>query len=180
MKPKVRHAKGSRASHPVGLDPETLLERINALDLSPVSGELVRKDVFYPRHVNGAIVEYRKFLYLQGIHLRQDGEGCANFVPPDEISEVWHAHILMTRKYAADCETVFGRFLHHGYNPSPGTEAYREGIDRFVALYGSTFGETPSRFTFTCDPLRKDRFAALHRRGLEAGPRSKWRSTHER
>jgi methylmalonyl-CoA mutase len=30
-----------------------------------------------------------------------------------DVDKVWHAHILFTRKYAADCEALCGRFIHH-------------------------------------------------------------------
>ena len=35
-----------------------------------------------------------------------------------DVDEFWHAHILHTRKYAEDCQNVFGSFLHH--NPHIG------------------------------------------------------------
>lgn len=163
MASKVRHAKGSRAIRRPAWDEgiaggaeSAFMERILAIDLVPVREELIRKKVFRPRRAEEAVREYRRFLFLQGIFLRPDGDGCAVFVPPDEVSEVWHAHILMTRKYAADCETLFGRFLHHGYAPAPGTDAYLGGVRRFLEAYADRFGEPPARFTFTCAPLRYD------------------------
>lgn len=33
--------------------------------------------------------------------------------PTAEIDEVWHQHILFTRQYAQDCQSLFGYFLHH-------------------------------------------------------------------
>lgn len=41
---------------------------------------------------------------------RHPGE---SIIPHKEVDEVWHMHILDTRKYAADCENIFGHFLHH-------------------------------------------------------------------
>lgn len=50
---------------------------------------------------------YRKFLTL-----------CAKFpgtafVPPRLVDHVWHAHITFTRQYMADCDLLFGHYLHH-------------------------------------------------------------------
>ncbi|MBD2018613.1 hypothetical protein H6F43_00245, partial [Leptolyngbya sp. FACHB-36] len=33
--------------------------------------------------------------------------------PTWEIDQVWHCHILDTDKYAKDCDTLFGQFIHH-------------------------------------------------------------------
>jgi hypothetical protein len=33
-----------------------------------------------------------------------------------DVDEVWHAHILFARKYAADCEALCGCFIHHQPN----------------------------------------------------------------
>lgn len=40
-------------------------------------------------------------------------------VPSEDVDEVWHCHLLDTQKYAADCQWLFGRFIHH--NPYLGT-----------------------------------------------------------
>ena len=80
--------------------------------------------------------EYRRFLKL----LRRYSE--TNRIVPsldvDEVSsavssshnaaicvlaQVWHAHILYTEQYVADCERVFGHYLHH--SPSDDTAEAR-------------------------------------------------------
>lgn len=35
------------------------------------------------------------------------------FVPNKDIDIFWHFHILHTKKYMADCEKYFGRYIHH-------------------------------------------------------------------
>lgn len=50
---------------------------------------------------------YRQYLTL--CHKYPDMQ----VVPPKLVDEVWHAHIMNTPKYTADCETLFGSFLHH-------------------------------------------------------------------
>ena len=57
---------------------------------------------------------YHKFLSLIA---KFPGTG---FVPPRLVDHVWHAHITFTRQYMADCELLFGHYLHH--NPAQGDE----------------------------------------------------------
>lgn len=33
--------------------------------------------------------------------------------PSEPLDDIWHAHILDTKKYAEDCDKIFGKFLHH-------------------------------------------------------------------
>lgn len=85
--------------------------KIDGLDLMPIQ----RKLVLPPPEGAGlsaetvalSILWYRRFLKV-----------CAKFpenrsVPNRLIDEVWHAHILDTRKYSADCFSIFNRMLHH-------------------------------------------------------------------
>jgi hypothetical protein len=34
-------------------------------------------------------------------------------VPNADIDEIWHYHIMDTRRYEKDCQDIFGGFLHH-------------------------------------------------------------------
>jgi hypothetical protein len=85
--------------------------RIDALDLEPIVYKLVHADPgdagLSLCQADGDVVLYRCFLKL-----------CASYpgtsiVPTGAIDRVWHAHMLDTAKYCADCELVFGRFLDH-------------------------------------------------------------------
>lgn len=53
---------------------------------------------------------YRKYLTLRASFPQTD------FVPPRLVDHVWHAHITFTRQYMADCDMLFGEYLHH--NPA--------------------------------------------------------------
>lgn len=55
-----------------------------------------------------AIADYKAFLQ----HARSDHERRRR-VPNKDVDKVWHLHILHTRQYAADCDQLFGCFLHH-------------------------------------------------------------------
>lgn len=65
---------------------------------------------------------YRKFLTLKA------NFPSTSFVPPRLVDHVWHAHITFTRQYMADCELLFGEYLHHnpaaeGEDTTPAYEA---------------------------------------------------------
>jgi len=65
-------------------------------------------------------------------------------VPNRHIDDFWHQHILDTRAYAADCQNIFGEFLHHyPYFGLNGDAAERDGaFDQTDAIYISLFGES--------------------------------------
>jgi hypothetical protein len=54
-----------------------------------------------------AEAEYVRFLTLKMIHPE------ASLAPSKLIDTVWHAHILNTEQYHEDCNTLFGKYLHH-------------------------------------------------------------------
>ncbi len=69
---------------------------------------------------------YRAFLFLYKTYPDEI------IVPTKEVDEFWHLHILDTRNYIADCETIFGYYLHHyPYAGLPGSSAENE--DLFIA-----------------------------------------------
>ncbi len=69
---------------------------------------------------------YRIFLFL-----------CATYpdeiiVPPYEVDQLWHLHILDTRNYHEDCHRLFGSYLHHfPYAGLPGTGASHAEEEKF-------------------------------------------------
>ena len=95
-------------------DPETLstLSRATALSLDCVQSRVAKENPDWTTtRVDTAVAEYRKWLVL--IALKQfDKLGMCS----TDVDEVWHAHILFTRKYAADCEALCGCFIHHQPN----------------------------------------------------------------
>jgi len=83
---------------------------------------------------------YKRFLYLT---MRHPGK---QIVIPEVLDVFWHHHILDTRKYADDCEKVFGQFLHHfPYFGLRGeedrqalTNAYRDTLEIMRREWGET------------------------------------------
>lgn len=100
------------------MDNEPSLEEsviyINRLDFSGIKDKLTKPDPTVSRlwgsvEVDVAIQYYKNFLYLNKkyIHI------APVIVPSIEVDEIWHHHILDTRKYIADTHNIFGYYFHH-------------------------------------------------------------------
>jgi hypothetical protein len=49
------------------------------------------------------------------------------FAPSELVDIGWHTFILYTREYAAFCEEIAGRFIHHAPNDVPGISSVGQG-----------------------------------------------------
>lgn len=93
----------------------------------------------WPENLAIQLVEfYRRFLWL---NYKYPG---SNLVPTRDIDECWHIHILSTKRYAEDCQNLFGHYLHH----QPADPSNQEEItvlqtffDKTLQLYQKEFGE---------------------------------------
>jgi hypothetical protein len=88
---------------------EEALSRVEFIDLSPIRRKLRLSDPasWSVEKIDEAERLYRRFLALNLLHPGED------LVPNQLLDEFWHQHIIDTRKYAADCEMLFGKLLHH-------------------------------------------------------------------
>lgn len=121
----------------------TTEHRLVEIDLRPIifkmqcEGETLNGD-----EINFDVAErtYRQFLTLHAEHPER------TLVPNELIDLVWHFHILDTRKYAEDCDRIFGYFLHHdpyfGLGSEESYEANQRAWSGTQALWEATFGET--------------------------------------
>ena len=91
---------------------DTITEKVKALDLTNIERKLATVKGWSPTRIRAAVEAYRTFLT----------SGRGTMVDAD-ADEVWHYHILDTRKYAADCQDVFGRFLNHIPSYDPDSDA---------------------------------------------------------
>jgi hypothetical protein len=119
-------------------------EIFEELDLGPIMVKLIDPEEgegWSREKVLGLSEEYRRYLYLIGIHPDEV------IVPNKAWDEFWHYHILDTIKYAEDCERIFGFFLHHfPYFGMRGEEDRRNLENAFqntVRLYVEEFGHEP-------------------------------------
>ena len=107
--------------------PSALSAGIESLDLEPVKYNLVAKSGWDLARADAVETLYKRFLLLSVEHPDKV------VVPTEDIDEMWHAHILDTRKYHDDCMRVFGRFIHHfPYLGMLDDESYEFLQDNFV------------------------------------------------
>jgi len=129
---------------------------IDELDFAPIFDKLVREDVptpfsrpWDPMSAVQAIHRYRNFLFLWRKYKYESDETVdLRMPPPPDVDEIWHAHILDTRRYAQDCTKIFGTFHHH--YPYFGIDGERRKMDMTEILaalepvgelYEKEFGE---------------------------------------
>lgn len=79
--------------------------------------------------VDDVELKYKRFLYLNARYPD------SSIVPTKQIDKFWHFHILDTEKYANDCTTIFGYFLHHF--PYLGMRS-SEDAKRLATLFANT------------------------------------------
>ena len=121
---------------------------VEEIDLDRISWKILNDDSMdrvekiTKEIVNTSEMEYRRFLTL---NIENPGTRLA---PTPLMDIFWHAHILDTMSYAADCDSMFGRFLHHIPNFGP---HQKEGVSfdegkawkDMCRLYKERFGEEP-------------------------------------
>ena len=87
--------------------------------------------------MSGETLARAEQLYRQYLTLRHRFP-MDSMVPPVIVDYVWHAHMEFTRQYMADCESLFGGYLHHEPSDVDTTAEY-ESVT--VPAYASEFGE---------------------------------------
>ena len=131
---------------PLHAEPPSLPTLVQ-VDLAKQVGRILRE---HPRDfedsgaVERAILEYQKFLTLQ--RERQDLTERGALAPSAVVDIIWHAHILNTRAYVADCERELGRFVHHEPSLEPDADEQRAMAQRYARTlqsYRRAFGEPP-------------------------------------
>ncbi len=121
------------------------MKDVDSLDLEPIIIKGMDADEGYgwtqPLGLQVA-AEYLKYLWLCRMYPDAD------MVPSGIVDDFWHLHILDTRKYAEDCQTYFGYFLHHfPYFGMRGEEDKQYLADAWVSTlnrYRVHFGEPPA------------------------------------
>ncbi|HLP43910.1 MAG TPA: glycine-rich domain-containing protein-like [Candidatus Nanoarchaeia archaeon] len=107
---------------------------IQSLDLSKIINKVKEKQGWTDEQATDAECKYRQYLYMG---LKYEG---VSLVPSKDIDEVWHAHILDTKKYMVDCQAIFGRFIHHVPNYGVHSTGENNVAQIFNALWQLEFG----------------------------------------
>ena len=139
---------------------EQIVAAIEALDLGPIKFKLMDADEgqgWSREQVDRIEIAYRRFLTL--LVKYPD----STVAPSKEVDKFWHGHILDTMKYAADCEQVFGYFLHHfpyfGMRGKEDAAALDAAGQEMQRLYALEFGQAQAEPSY-CFAARQANDAA--------------------
>jgi uncharacterized membrane protein YgcG len=124
--------KASLSAKTDGMVPEEL-------ELNSVRDALIEKQGWSLERAEAARAEYVRFLTLLQ---RRPGFMVIpwpNEQGQDDLDQFWHQHILDTAKYAADCNALFGRMIHHNPHVVRGSGDERDAIEKTQRLYARTF-----------------------------------------
>jgi hypothetical protein len=111
-----------------------------ALDFSAIKAKLMHEacEGWSRERTDAVECEYRRFLFLMKAYPNE------STAPLVDVDTFWHYHILDTMKYAADCQQVFGYFLHHypylGLHGEEDEQLRLDSGERMRELYEATFG----------------------------------------
>ncbi|MEO8152971.1 MAG: hypothetical protein ABI605_07870 [Rhizobacter sp.] len=121
---------------------EHTMAAIEALDLGLIKFKATRQEDGYgwsPAHADKMEQAYKRYLILHAKY------PAMTLAPDQDVDRFWHMHILDTRKYAADCETTFGHFVHHfpylGLRGEDDAKALQSAFAAMQTLYAQEFGE---------------------------------------
>lgn len=118
------------------------LQTVAQLDFSMLKRKLVEEKSWTAEYCDEIEDLYRKFLALNMRYPEQ------KICPTGPIDEFWHAHILDTQAYQADCNTLFGEFFHHfpyfGMRGQQDKQDLQNAFDASVVLFISHFGIDPT------------------------------------
>ncbi len=84
-----------------------LKSRVFGLDIDSVKLRLVQDEGWSKEKADAVEPAYKGYLYLTAHNHNHP------LVPSKDVDKMWHTHILDTRKYASDCQSLFGTFIHH-------------------------------------------------------------------
>lgn len=111
-------------------------QRLAKVDLTAVMAHLAKETGLAGGDLERAEDLYRKFLTLKARYPEK------TFVPPRIVDHVWHTHITFTRQYMADCDLLFGVYLHH--TPMEETEGLYE--ENTLVLMRKDFNVDPRSY----------------------------------
>jgi hypothetical protein len=128
----------------IATDPalEEALSRVKQLDFTMLKRKLVIENGWTAEMCDEVEDLYLKFLALNARY--PDRKIC----PTGPIDTFWHAHIVDTRAYASDCQSIFGGLLHHypyfGMRGPEDLELLEDTFQKSVELFITHFGIDPT------------------------------------
>jgi uncharacterized protein (TIGR04222 family) len=101
---------------------------------------LARENCWTRNFTKGAILEYRKFMYLAATSDRMVS-------PSPVVDTVWHQHLIYTESYTAFCALLGKRIEHIPSTHDPKeAEKFRQAKERTKTGYTEVFGEQPDMY----------------------------------
>jgi hypothetical protein len=116
------------------------LEKVLTIDLLPINKVLHHENpsLWTEGRIAATEANYRRLLALNIVYPSEE------HVVNKLVDDYWHQHILDTSKYAEDCQTLFGKFLHHdpyfGLNGPEDLQRNRDGFALTQQLWEEVFG----------------------------------------
>ena len=114
---------------------------MQSLDISHVASRTQKRMGWSNSYTTLILKEYLRYLTIAQTHPD------IHLVPSELVDEIWHDHILHTKRYMADCQTLFGRYMHHlpETDPVAIAEGSKPDIKKTLELYVEVFGEAAPR-----------------------------------
>jgi len=122
------------------------MQKAKSIDFTLVQKKITKEDpniakIWSLKGARDAIEQYRKFMYLLYKYHNTD----YIIVPSIEVDEIWHHHILDTKKYQEDCKILYGFFAHHFPYLGMGGKRSLQKLHKYFQitqnLYFEEFGE---------------------------------------
>jgi len=136
------------AQYMTNSDIDEVKKSINELDFSMIIKKLISEQGWTENEALSCEQLYRNFLFLKKKY------GHKYKLPPTrDIDEFWHNHILDTKKYIQDCNSIFGKYLHHyPYAGLDGVTTYsdlKNYLEKLQELHKLEFGYYIYKVRFT-------------------------------
>lgn len=119
-KTKKNVVKKVLEKNPLSKSEQRTMAKIDKIDFTGIRKKLCQPHAkggyAWPRKVaNEVIQEYKKFLFDAKSRKKQKLKSKlpVSAIPSQLVDIVWHTHILFTRQYHADCQKLFGKYMHH-------------------------------------------------------------------
>ena len=123
---------------------QDVIAAIQALDLEAVKLRVMDTELgegWNREYADSIEVAYKNYLTM----LVKYQDHAEDILLSEDVDEFWHTHILQTIKYAEDCQTTFGNFLHHEPHVGERTAADLEHrailAEKTRGLYAREFGD---------------------------------------
>jgi len=111
---------------------------IDSIDFSQIIDKMVKRDHWLRSDALKICAFYRNYLFL-----RKKYSAIQRIPPSIEIDEMWHYHILDTKKYRRDCQAIFGGFHDHypyfGFDEKSNQKDLEKAFEGVQKLYGEEF-----------------------------------------